>query len=232
MKKLMLSFISFIMVIILAGCSSNSILEKYPQAEKDFTDSDYNQLETISNDGSLSYEELCKKYVETNLPTTTLDIIDRLRDVSEVNNLSCKKTDEEFLVSYDLMFKDIHNIGVGDMHTTIKFISDPVNFNLKKITYDVSELQYEPKTLIVSSIENNKEGCENIVSSTQNENKIKNKIYTISTKYYYMPIENETETIIINVDDIDESYQSNSEYLDNQLEEFDNQIDELEKSLE
>lgn len=232
MKKILLAIIIFGFTFVITACSNSSILKNYPEVEKDFSKSDYNKLEELSEDGSISYEELCQKYVESSLPESTLKMINNLKELSEVSNLSCNKDEESLTISYDLMFKDVHNIGVGDMHTTIEFISDPVNFNLKKITYDVSELQHEPKTFIISSIENSKEDSDKILRSTQDEERIKNKIYTISANYYYMPIENKTETIIINIDDIDKSYQSYDEYMDKQIEEFDNQIDELEKSLE
>lgn len=51
-----------LVMLVITGCST-SITEKYPQVEKDFLESDYDELKKLSED-SKSYLDLCEKYIK------------------------------------------------------------------------------------------------------------------------------------------------------------------------
>lgn len=207
----------------LTGCSA-PITDNYPEIENDFLESDYNQLKELSEEESLSYDELCQKYVESNLNKDTYEIIDNIKNIGSLSNIKCKKTKDKFTVSYD--FEDEEN------KSTITLTTDTDSYSLKNITFDTSNLKVFPIRNIIEMIEGNEDNARKIYSSITSSSNIENKIYAKSSKYYYLPIENNEVRIYTSLSDIDKSYQSTTSYFDKKIDENEKTIKELEDIVE
>lgn len=209
-------FICILLLLLGTGCTT-SITNRYPEIENDFLKSDYSQLKKLSNGESISYDELCQKYVESNLSENTYEIIDRIQNIGTLSNIKCKKTENTFTVSYD--FK------VDKNTTNISFVTDTDSFSLKNIHFNISTLK-DTTTIgkLISAIESNDIG-NLIYRNITTDYKIENKIYVEYGKYYYLPLENNEVRVYVSLSDINSSYQSSSTY-------FDKKIKDLEESLE
>lgn len=221
-------FISKIIIYLfialtLTGCTT-PITDTYPKIENDFLESDYNQLKDLSENGKLSYDELCQKYVESNLNKDTYKIIDNIKNIGSLSNIKCKKTKDKFTISYD--FEDEGN------KSTITLTTDTDSYSLKNITFDTSNLKAYIIESLVNTLEEDEDNSSKIYSNITDSDNIENKIYVNSSKYYYLPIENNEIRIYTSLSDIDKSYQSITSYFDKKLEENEKDIKELEDIVE
>lgn len=207
----------------LTGCSA-PITDNYPEIENDFLESDYDQLKELSEEESLSYDELCQKYVESNLNKDTYEIIDNIKNIGSLSNIKCKKTKDKFTVSYD--FEDEEN------KSTITLTTDTDSYSLKNITFDTSNLKVFIIENLINILEENEDNARKIYSSITSSSNIENKIYAKSSKYYYLPIENNEVRIYTSLSDIDKSYQSTTSYFDKKIDENEKTIKELEDIVE
>lgn len=220
MKKILLLIA---LCFALTGCSA-PITDNYPEIENDFLESDYDQLKELSEEESLSYDELCQKYVESNLNKDTYKIIDNIKNIGSLSNIKCKKTKDKFTVSYD--FEDEEN------KSTITLTTDTDSYSLKNITFDTSNLKAYIIESLINTLEENEDNSSKIYSSITSSNNIENKIYAKSSKYYYLPIENNEVRVYTSLSDIDKSYQSTTSYFDKKIDENEKTIKELEDIVE
>lgn len=220
MKKFLLLIA---LCFVLTGCSA-PITDNYPEIENDFLESDYDQLKELSEGESIPYDELCQKYAESNLNKDTYKIIDNIKNIGSLSNIKCKKTNDEFTISYD--FEDEEN------KSTITLTTDTDSYSLKNITFDTSNLKTFLIKDLINTLEENEDNSSKIYSSITRSNNIENKIYAKSSKYYYLPIENNEVRVYTSLSDIDKSYQSITSYFDKKLEENEKDIKELEDIVE
>lgn len=223
MRRSIFCVIFFAMAIGITGCS-NKIIEEYPEVKSDFTKEDYKELNSLSNNGQLSYEELCNEFIKNNADEEVNRIIKELSTIGELSNLTCKKTDNKFVFSYDYE--------IEDGKTTTTFTTDVKEFKIKNINFNSKGLKFTAVDDMVEIIEGNKDIANKINSSINTDFNIENRIYASSKKYFYLPIENNEVRIFSSKNDIDSKYKSSTEFWNNQLEENEKDIDELEESLE
>lgn len=222
MKRFIFCIMFLVSTITLTGCSS-SITETYPEVKNDFTQDDYKELKSLSNNGQLSYEELCYEFIKNNADNEVNRVINDLLSIGELSNLTCKKTENNFTFSY--------NFEIDGGNTVITFITDIKEYKVKSIQFNSKDLKFTAKDDIIEIIEGDKDSAYKINRVINNDSNIKNKIYAISKKYYYLPIENNEVRVFSSKYDFDKSYKSSIDYWNNQIKENDEKINDLEESL-
>lgn len=237
MKKLLTIILFMFFALQLSGCSSD-IAEKYPQVKEDFLESDYKELEKMSDNESLSYEELCQKYIEANTNKEFLKTIDEIKSFSEISNLKCKHTKEALDVSFKITFADDY-IDLPEPLKPVENMSTVISFKFKDnminyFTYDSNRINYIQNQKIIASIDHGQEE-RSIVLSWDSKLNIENKIYYHSNNYYYLPFESFENKIVnayLKEGDMPEGYVTSSYYWDKQLEENEKILDELQENLD
>lgn len=222
MKRLLCALMCLCLAVGLAGCSS-SLENTYPKVKSDFEQSDYAQLEKLSNNYQLDYEKLCDSFIQSNINKETKQIVDNFSTLGKLSNTSCKHQSDEFIFSYTLTLRK------GS--TTIKFKMNSETYELKEIQFSTTDLYYVPLSNIITCIENDDELSNKIERNITDDENINGKVYTKTNNYYYLPIEDEQVRIFTSINDIDNSYRSNIEYWDDVIEENEQTIQDLEESL-
>lgn len=223
MKKYLTVVLMMVVLVGLSGCSEG-IIEQYPQIEEDFTEEDYNDLRELSNNGKLSYEDLCQEFINTKVDKKINKIIDDLKTIGKTSNWECEKEKKQFDFSFDFTTEE------GTIE--FEFKTDTKKYDLKSICFDCDSISYDNLIKIISIFEGNGEFASNIYSSISRSSNISDKIYAESSNFYYLPIENDKIRVYTSKYDFDETYKSSKEYWENKINENEEQIKELEKDLE
>lgn len=211
-------------LLIITSCTT-SITKKYPQVEKDFLESDYDDLKGLSKD-CRSYQDLCEKYIDQKCNAQTKNIIKSLNSEGDLLGLKCKKTKKLFTLTYN------YKVFGKTIKTTIVTTNKQKSNELKSISFDLSDNFSSAAKSLINIIENDEDTSSKIYSGISDDFDISNNIYSSSGSYYYLPLDGDELKIFASSLDIPETYQSGTEYFDKVIDENDRVIDELEKSLE
>lgn len=220
MKKILLLFIT---CLCLVGCSE-SITKVYPEIQNNFIESDFKLLDELSEERTLSYKELCIKFLNLKLNDEAKTVFTNLYDQNE--DISIKRTDESMLIEFK------YNINNTKLPCEISVENDDY-----KLIYASIDFKSAPNTTlgylsdVIDLIEEADVGF-NIYSSMKRELYIDNNIYVTGPKFYYLPFDNNKQFVFYrNLFYIPKEYLSFSDYTDNKLKENQNKLDELKDNL-
>ena len=220
MKKILSILLCSLLIVPLSGCS-NKLIDTYPEIEKDFNKKDYDKLAELSDEYSLSYDELKEKFAteltsdfkskieDNDLGTVTLDEISSNEDATTI----------KYTIEKEMQF--------GNTSANIDFEFDNEN-NINNITYKGDKYVYDDE--IINIIEGNKiddDLGEKIASSMERGINHDNKVYKESEKFYYIHQDDDSVKIFSNKDDIPEDYISMQQYGDEVIRQADKDLQEL-----
>lgn len=228
MKKFLSILLCSLLIVPLSGCS-NKILEVYPEIEQDFDKSDFDTLTELSEDYSLSYEELKENYAVSLLPDFKKSVEDNDLGVVTLDNIF---SDNEY--SY-VVYSVEKEMEWGNPTANLTFKIDKEN-NINTIEYTDNRYPYDDE--IINIIEGNNiddERGHNTYELLSSEHSIENNIYqhgNNNEKYYYLPLNDDTIQIYANENDIPEGYVSSNDYWDNTIRKADKDLDKLKNNID
>lgn len=218
MKKFLNILLCSLLVVPLSGCSK-SINEIYPEAKKDFNQIDHDAILELSENGSLSYEDVCDKFIQENMDSNYTKEFDYIKDNLSLNNPKVHTKENTLSFSYNM------SIEKYDIEGTIHFIIDREGNKLSKIYFDSKPEWGSGNAAVINIIEYNEmlnsDGLEiyNKISSDQYKD---NKLYLYTNGHYYAPVANNEITIYTNSEKLEEDgYTSEKQYYKQKYEDLD-----------
>lgn len=219
MKKFLSILLCSLLIVPLSGCS-NKLIETYPEIEEDFNKKDYDKLAELSDEYSLSYDELKEKFAteltsdfkskieDNDLGTVTLDEISSNEDATTI----------QYSIKKEMQF--------GDTSANISFAFDNEN-NLINIEYKDNDYRYGGELInIIEGKEPDNDLGDKIMSSMKRGINYDNKVYKESDNFYYIH-QDDSIKIFSNLEDIPEDYVSMYEYGENMERETEKDMQEL-----
>ena len=220
MKKFLCIFLCAMLIVPLSGCS-NKLIETYPEIEEDFNKKDYDKLTELSDEYSLSYDDLKEKFAteltsdfkskveENDLGTVTMDKISSKEDTTTI----------QYSIEKEMQF--------GDTFANISFEFDNEN-NINNITYKGNKYVYDNELInIIEGKELDDDLGDKIMSSMERGINHDNKVYKESDNFYYIHQSDDSIKIFSDLEDIPEDYISMYEYGENMERETEKDMQEL-----
>lgn len=222
MKKILSILLCSLLIFPLSGCS-NKLIEAYPEIEDDFNKKDYDKLAELSNEYSLSYDELKEKFA-TELTSGFKSKVED-NDLGAVTLDKISSSDDKTVVKYSVTKE--RDWGTTGFSLTYNFDK---NNSIKSIEYKENKYNFDGE--IFNILEGNNiddTRGDNIYSSVSDEKQLENNIYIHSSvdNYYYLPQENNIITLYANKEDLPEKYISQEEYFDGVIRQADKDLKKM-----
>lgn len=233
-----LKFLSCLLIAIpLCGCS-NKLLETYPKIEEDFNKQDFDALSEMSDDFTLSYDELKEAYANNVIQNSIQDNLSRLEEEEgSIENISSASDENYNIISFD--FTETYE-GVSNTSNVTCYISKNDN-TLSKYTFtydnydnfrgigthiieylEAIDDSHDAYSLFEDLAELDRDG-ENI--------SIDAKVYRELNGHYYTSEDN-LITMYQDYESVPDDFQSHQSYTDDYLRETDKKIEELRDNIE
>ena len=237
MKKFLSILLCSLLVISLSGCS-NKLLEVYPEIEQDFDKGDYDTLTELSEDYSLSYDELRSSFA-SNKTTNVLDQAFTLfSEEGEVFDLSSSSDEHTIYITFN--FKNTQS--KSSVTSTIQCSLNKENNSIQSYSFKYTD--YDTWKGIGGTIIQGMEGFEeyrdgreifNNLAEPDNANESKSlyekeKIFDYQNDHFFICKDN-VITMYSSRDLVPKGYTMYSVYMDNQIKQNRKDLDELEDQL-
>lgn len=224
MKKILSILLCSLLIVPLSGCS-NKLIEAYPKIKEDFNEKDYDKLAELSDECSLSYDELKEKFAteltsdfkskieDNDLGTVILDEISSNEDATTI----------KYTIEKEMQF--------GNTSANIDFEFDSEN-NINNITYKGDKYVYDDEFInIIEEKDLDDNLGKNIMRSMERGINHDNKVYNESEKFYYIHQDDDSIKIFSNLDDVPKEYVSIYEYGENMQRETEEDMQELRDNI-
>lgn len=231
-----LKFLSCLLIAIpLYGCS-NKLLETYPKIEEDFNKQDFDALSEMSDDFTLSYDELKEAYANIVIQNSIQDSLSGLKEEGSIENISSASDENYNIVSFD--FTETYE-GVSNTSNVTCYINKSDDTLSKyTFTYDNYDDFCGIGTYIIGYLEGIGDSHDAYslfgdLAELDDDGKnisIDEKVYRELNDHYYTS-EGNLITMYQDYESIPEDFQSYHSYTDNYLREVDKKIEDLRDNI-